>query len=86
VPDSTEEGTVPSSADADGSEVVPVSPELPVSNVVAGWVPDSFPGEHVINGKEYLVIRCDGQKVDVIEKGFKNTHRLFLIRSDLEKS
>jgi hypothetical protein len=30
-------------------------------------------------------INCDGQKVDVIEKGFKNTHRLFLTREDLEE-
>jgi ribonuclease P/MRP protein subunit POP5 len=29
---------------------------------------------------------CYGQKVDVIEKGFKNAHRLFLTRSDLENS
>jgi ribonuclease P/MRP protein subunit POP5 len=35
--------------------------------------------------KEYLVAYCDGQKVDVIEKGFKNTHRLFLIKEDLEE-
>ena len=41
---------------------------------------------HRIGGKEYLVTHCDGQKVDVIEKGFKNTHRLFLTRSDLEES
>ena len=36
-------------------------------------------------GKEYLVAHCDGHKVDVIEKGFKNTHRLFLTREDLEE-
>jgi len=35
-------------------------------------------------GKEYLSAHCDGQKVDVIEKGFKNTNRLFLTREDLE--
>ena len=28
---------------------------------------------------------CSGQKVDVIEKGFKNTNRLFLTKEDLEK-
>jgi ribonuclease P/MRP protein subunit POP5 len=36
-------------------------------------------------GKEYLVAHCDGQKIDVIEKGFKNTHRLFLTKEDLEE-
>jgi ribonuclease P/MRP protein subunit POP5 len=36
-------------------------------------------------GKEYLVVYCDGQKIDVIEKGFKNTHRLFLTKEDLEE-
>jgi hypothetical protein len=28
---------------------------------------------------------CSGQKVDLIEKGFKNTNRLFLTREDLEE-
>ena len=28
---------------------------------------------------------CDGQKIDVIEKGFKNTNRLFLTKEDLEE-
>ena len=36
--------------------------------------------------KEILVTRCNGQKVDVIEKGFKNAHRLFVTRSDMENS
>jgi len=40
--------------------------------------------EFRFGGKEYVVTYCDGQKVDVIEKGFKNTHRLFLTREDLE--
>jgi ribonuclease P/MRP protein subunit POP5 len=29
-------------------------------------------------------VYCNGQKVDVIEKGFKNAHRLFLTTEDLE--
>jgi hypothetical protein len=29
---------------------------------------------------------CAGQKIDVIEKGFKNTTRFFLTREDLENS
>jgi ribonuclease P/MRP protein subunit POP5 len=32
------------------------------------------------------IVHCDGQKIDVIEKGFKNTHRLFLTSDDLEES
>jgi ribonuclease P/MRP protein subunit POP5 len=43
-------------------------------------------GECVFLEKPFLVIYCNGQKVDVIEKGFKNAHRLFLTRSDLENS
>ena len=34
----------------------------------------------------FMIMNCNGQKVDVIEKGFKNAHRLFLTRSDLENS
>jgi hypothetical protein len=29
---------------------------------------------------------CAGQKIDVIEKGFKNTTRFFLTKEDLEDS
>jgi ribonuclease P/MRP protein subunit POP5 len=46
----------------------------------------SEPGEFIVGNKPYLAIHCDGQKVDVIEKGFKNTNRLFLTREDLEES
>jgi ribonuclease P/MRP protein subunit POP5 len=34
--------------------------------------------------KTFLIQNCNGQKVDVIEKGFKNTNRLFLTKDDLE--
>jgi ribonuclease P/MRP protein subunit POP5 len=34
--------------------------------------------------KTFLIVQCNGQKVDVIEKGFKNTNRLFLTKDDLE--
>jgi ribonuclease P/MRP protein subunit POP5 len=44
------------------------------------------PGECVFTEKPVLLTYCNGQKVDVIEKGFKNAHRLFLTRSDLENS
>ncbi len=35
--------------------------------------------------KLYQISQCNGQKVDVIEKGFKNTNRLFLTKEDLEE-
>jgi ribonuclease P/MRP protein subunit POP5 len=35
--------------------------------------------------RAYQIVYCDGHKVDVIEKGFKNTHRLFLTTADLEE-
>jgi ribonuclease P/MRP protein subunit POP5 len=41
--------------------------------------------ECMFDKKLYLVNQCYGQKVDVIEKGFKNTNRLFLTREDLEE-
>jgi ribonuclease P/MRP protein subunit POP5 len=51
-------------------------------------IPDSVPvspPEYMIGEKLYQVHYCSGQKVDVIEKGFKNTNRLFLTREDLEE-
>jgi ribonuclease P/MRP protein subunit POP5 len=41
--------------------------------------------ECTFDKKPYLIYQCNGQKVDVIEKGFKNTNRLFLTREDLEE-
>jgi len=46
--------------------------------------PDASLEEVRFGEKEYLVVNGDGQKIDVIEKGIKNTHRLFLTRTDLE--
>ena len=43
-----------------------------------------LPDECTIDGRRYTVSHCSGQKVDVIEKGFKNTTRFFLTREDLE--
>jgi ribonuclease P/MRP protein subunit POP5 len=40
--------------------------------------------ECTMDGKIYTVCHCSGQKVDVIEKGFKNATRFFLTREDLE--
>jgi ribonuclease P/MRP protein subunit POP5 len=46
---------------------------------------DSEPCECIFEKKPVQVVHCDGQKIDVIEKGFKNTNRLFLTRVDLEE-
>jgi ribonuclease P/MRP protein subunit POP5 len=54
--------------------------ELPVPEEV------SDAGGFLFEKKEVIVAHCIGQKVDVIEKGFKNAHRLFVTRSDLENS
>jgi ribonuclease P/MRP protein subunit POP5 len=43
------------------------------------------PRECTFDKKMFQINRCDGQKVDVIEKGFKNTNRLFLTREDMEE-
>jgi ribonuclease P/MRP protein subunit POP5 len=43
------------------------------------------PRECMFDKKLFQIIQCNGQKVDVIEKGFKNTNRLFLTREDLEE-
>jgi len=42
------------------------------------------PGEGIFNKTPCSVLYCNGQKLDVIEKGFKNTNRLFISRDDLE--
>ena len=46
----------------------------------------AVPAECTIDGMTYPVCWCAGQKIDVIEKGFKNTTRFFLTREDLEDS
>jgi len=38
----------------------------------------------VFDRKEIAIVYCNGQKVDVTGKGFKNAHRLFVTRSELE--
>lgn len=42
------------------------------------------PADRVFASREIRIVYCNGQKVDVMEKGFKNAHRLFVTRSDLE--
>jgi ribonuclease P/MRP protein subunit POP5 len=41
--------------------------------------------ECMFDKKLFQITQCNGQKIDVIEKGFKNTNRLFLTREDLEE-
>ena len=43
------------------------------------------PRECTFDKKLFQINQYNGQKIDVIEKGFKNTNRLFLIREDLEE-
>jgi len=43
------------------------------------------PRECRFDKKLFQISHCNGQKVDVIEKGFKNTNRLFLTKEDLEE-
>ena len=50
--------------------------------------PDTEPAsqnERMLGEKLFQILYCYGQKVDVIEKGFKNTNRLFLTKEDLEE-
>jgi ribonuclease P/MRP protein subunit POP5 len=51
-------------------------------------IPDrepASPPDYMFGEKLFQVQFSSGQKVDVIEKGFKNTNRLFLTREDLEE-
>ena len=40
----------------------------------------------IFDKKTFTPVYCNGQKVDVIEKGFKNTHRYFLTSEDMERT
>ena len=42
------------------------------------------PEECMFEKKTCMILHCNGQKLDVIEKGFKNANRLFISRDDLE--
>jgi ribonuclease P/MRP protein subunit POP5 len=64
----------------------PASGQSPEPAAEPAVTDDTENGECVFAEKPFMVVQCNGQKVDVIEKGFKNTHRLFLTRSDLENS
>jgi ribonuclease P/MRP protein subunit POP5 len=43
------------------------------------------PRECRFDKKLFQTCQANGQKIDVIEKGFKNTNRLFLTKEDLEE-
>jgi ribonuclease P/MRP protein subunit POP5 len=64
----------------------------PVKEPASGPEPESAvtgstdPDECVFAEKTFHLMNCNGQKVDVIEKGFKNAHRLFVTKSDMENS
>jgi ribonuclease P/MRP protein subunit POP5 len=68
-------GTIESLRERIRTMGVPVRTELPTTA-----------GELFFDGKAVEITGSDGQKVDVIEKGFKNAHRLFLTKEDLEDS
>jgi ribonuclease P/MRP protein subunit POP5 len=42
------------------------------------------PEEVTLDSRTFVPVYCNGQKIDVIEKGFKNTHRFFFAREDME--
>jgi ribonuclease P/MRP protein subunit POP5 len=65
---------------------VPATGPVPEPLTEPTGIAGNEPGEGVFAGKPFLIAYCNGQKVDVIEKGFKNAHRLFLTKSDLENS
>ena len=43
-------------------------------------------GDVMFDKKTFTPVYWNGKKVDVIEKGFKNTHRYFLTSEDLERT
>jgi len=66
--------------------VKPVTEPVPAPVPGPAGADGAEPAVCVFAEKPFLIVNCNGQKVDVIEKGFKNAHRLFLTRSDLENS
>lgn len=55
-----------------------------IRSVPPASLPVAGPVEYTLGDRVYTPVCCNGQKVDVIEKGFKNTHRFFFTREDLE--
>ncbi|NMB79205.1 MAG: ribonuclease P [Methanomicrobiales archaeon] len=54
---------------------------IPLPSLPEGENPDVL-----FDKKVFTPVYGNGQKIDVIEKGFKNTHRYFLISEDLEST
>lgn len=57
-----------------------------IRTIHAGEAPAEGQEDFLFDKKTFTPVYCNGQKVDVIEKGFKNTHRYFLTSEDMEKS
>jgi ribonuclease P/MRP protein subunit POP5 len=56
-----------------------------ICNHPAEVPPSSPPRECRLKERDCTVTRCEGQKVDVIEKGFKNAARFYLTTEDMEE-
>jgi ribonuclease P/MRP protein subunit POP5 len=65
--------------------LVPQEPDVPVQDVAGEGVPDADPCEYRFGTAPVEPVVWNGHKVDAMEKGFKNTRRLFLTTEDLEK-
>ena len=65
--------------------LVPQEPDSPAQEGAGEGAPDADPCEYRFGTTPVEPVVWHGHKVDVIEKGFKNTRRLFLTTEDLEK-
>ena len=72
---------LPKTKSVPGPDAV-LQPEEPATGAGSGTEP--VQQECTFAKKTFVVLQCNSQKVDVIEKGFKNTNRLFLTKDDLE--
>ena len=63
---------------------VPAKQPVPDEACPAGAEAENGEREAGFAGKKFMIAECEGGKVDVIEKGFKNANRLFLTTEDLE--
>jgi len=84
------DGQVTPALMADGNESLspkPAEQECRPSTECGDSVGNTSPDNRdcTFDARVYQIAHGDGHKVDVIEKGFKNTHRLFLTTSDLEE-
>ncbi len=72
---------LPKTKSVPGPDAV-LQPEVPATGAGSGTEP--VQQECIFAKKTFVIQQCNSQKVDVIEKGFKNTNRLFLTKDDLE--